>query len=634
MSNRLLATALAAGLAFAHPSAGQALELKETGTLSNTHDVGKLPPVAERVPSEPLIVDLAASGRTTGRHGGKIDTLIGRSKDRRLINVWGYARLVGYTEKLELKPDLLKAVGVEGDKVFTLHLRKGHKWSDGKPFTAEDFRYWWEDISTNDKLSPSGPPKFMIADGKPPKFEVLDATTVRYSWDAPNPLFLSQLAAARPPFIYRPAHYLKQFHIKYGDKEKIAEMAAAAKKRNWASLHNSMDEMYSAKNADIPSLQPWILSEKGNDRRYIMVRNPFYHRVDSTGQQLPYIDQVIMTVSGGGLIPAKAQAGEVDLQARNLAFSDITVLKRGEKNANYKTLLWPIAKGSEMAVFPNLTVKDPVWRKLMRDVRFRHALSLAIDRKGINKSLFYRLASEGNNTVLPKSPMFEKSYLTKWATFDLKKANALLDEIGLTKRREDGIRLLEDGRPLEIIVETAGESQEQLDILELISETWKKAGVKLFAKPSDRDVLRNRLLSGSTLMSVWGGYDNAIPTPAMSPAEYAPASVDTLWGVAWGDYNLSSGKSGEPIDYPPARQLFDLFRKWEASSTDAERAEIWKQMLEIHAEQTLSIGTVSGVRQPVVVSNRLKNVPKVAIYGWDPGAQFGLHRMDEFWMDK
>jgi len=629
--SRLAILALAAALV--PMTAAMGLELKEIPTLAVTHPDGGLPPVAERLPLQPLIVDLPAKGRETGRHGGELRTLIGRSKDRRLINVWGYARLVGYTDKLELEPDILKSVEVSEGRSFTLKLRAGHKWSDGRPFTSEDIRYWWQDIATNDKLSPTGVAKFMEVGGKAPAFTVIDAQTVNFTWTAPNPGFLPTLAKARPPFIYRPAHYLKNFHEKYGDAAFIATEAKKAKKRNWAALHNKMDEMYSAKNAKMPTLQPWVVTNEGSDQRYIMERNPYFHRVDSTGQQLPYFDRIIMTVSSSGLIPAKTQAGESDLQARNLSFSDITVLKQGEKTAGYQTRLWPISKGSQMAIFPNLTVRDPVWRKIMRDKRFRHALSLAIDRKAINNTLFYGFAKTGNNTILPQSPLFHSDLASKWAGLDLAKANGLLDAIGLTEKRGDGVRLLPDGRPLEIIVETAGESREQLDMLELISETWRQIGVKLFAKPTDRDALRKRLLSGATVMSVWQGYDNGIPTADMSPSEFAPVSVDVLWGVAWGDHYLSHGTRGEKADDPQAVHLIELYEKWLASTSRAERQAIWTQMLDLLAEETFSIGTVTGVRQPVVVSNRLKNVPLEAIYGWDPGAHFGLHRMDEFWLD-
>lgn len=607
-----------------------ALDLKETSGLDALGYAG-LPPVAERVPAEPLIVDLESRGRKVGVAGGTVNTLIGRARDVRLINVWGYARLVGYNEKLELVPDILKDVKVEEGRIFTLSLRKGHKWSDGAPFTAEDFRYFFEDVVSNPDLTPSGLPPFLLAGGKGPKFEVIDETTVRYTWEQANPLFLPELALSRPPFIYRPAHYLKQFHEKFGDAAAIAKGVEAQKVRGWAPLHNKMDDMYNAMNPDLPSLQPWVRRTADSDQRFVLVRNPFYHRVDPAGQQLPYVDKVIMTVADGKLIPAKTQAGEAELQARNLSFSDITVLKQGEEQHGYRTLLWPNSKGSEISLLPNLTVKDPVWRDLLRDARFRHALSLGIDRDMINNVLFFGLGQPGNDTVLSMSPLFKDEYKTLWAEYDIEKANALLDEIGLSKRRGDGIRLLPDGRPLEIIVETNGESQTEIDALELVAETWKEIGVKLFSKPSQRDVIRDRGMAGELVMSVGTGFENGIPTGDMPPTDYVPARGDQLTWPTWGDYLETAGKGGEKPDWAPGARLSELYQGWFSAADSAAREKIWQEILQIHADETIHIGLVSEVPQPVVVKG-LENVPEEAIYGWDPGAQFGIHRMDEFWL--
>lgn len=610
-----------------------AVDLQETVTLSNSHGQEDLPPVAERVPENPLVVDLEARGRLPGRHGGDLHTLIGRAKDVRLINVWGYARLVGYNEELELVPDLLEKVDVENGRVFTLHLRKGHKWSDGHPFTSEDFRYFWEDIATNEELSPSGPPDFLTVEDIWPVFEVVDETTVRYSWHKPNPLFLPSLAAARPPFIYRPAHFLKKYHEKYGKPEKIAKWVEDKKVRSWAPLHNGKDRMYKGTDHRIPSLQPWIPKEGNSKQRAIMIRNPYYHRVDKNGLQLPYIDQVVMNVSDGRLVPTKTQAGEAHLQARNLSFSDMTVLKRGEELHEYETVLWPIAKGSAITLYPNLTTTDPSWRKLMRDKRFRHALSLGIDRNMIARVLYFGMAEESNNTVLPQSPLFKEEYREKWTQFDPAKANALLDEIGLNKKRGDGIRLLPDGRPLEIIVESMGESPNELDALELIAETWREIGVALYPKASQRDVVRDRALSGGLVMSIWAGFNNGIATADMPPTELAPVLSSNLNYAQWGAYEETDGQSGEAIDYPPAKKLVELYEEWRDSTEKGERARIWHEMLALRAEETFDIGVISSNRQPVVVHNTLRNVPLEGIYGWDPGAHYGIHRMDEFWFD-
>src|SRR3954466_562833 len=195
-----------------------------------------------------------------------------------------------------------------------------------------------------------------------------------------------------------------------------------------------MDDMFENTNPDLPTLQGWRVMNAAPATRFTFERNPYYHRVDATGQQLPYIDRVIFDVAAGGLMAAKANAGETDLLFRGLSMSDIPVLKEGEKVQGYKTLIWPYARGTELALYPNLNVVDPVWRQLNRDVRFRRALSLGIDRKTLNNALLFGLGTEGNNTVVPESPLFSPELRTLNAEYDPAQASRLLDEMGLTTR--------------------------------------------------------------------------------------------------------------------------------------------------------------------------------------------------------
>ncbi len=617
--------ALIALLALAHP----VLAYIEPPSLAQEVRAGKLPPVDKRLPQQPLVVPLGEAGTQPGRHGGTLNTLAGRSRDTRLFTIYGYARLVGYDRNLNIVPDILEAIDVQEGRIFTLRLRKGHRWSDGHPFTTEDFRYYWEDVANNRELSPSGPPRDMLVDGEPPKFEVLNETTVRYTWAKPNPHFLPRMAGASPLFIFRPAHYLKQFHKKYSAKVQKAEAEGTAKRR-WSAVHNRMDNLYEGDNPDLPTLQPWHNTTRPPADRFVAVRNPYFHRVDERGRQLPYIDRFVLAIADAKLIPAKAGAGDADLQARDLNFNNYTFLKQGEKQNGYRTLLWRPGRGSHVALFPNLNINDPVWRQLLRDVRFRRALSLAIDRSLVNQVLYFGLAVEANNTVLEASPLYRPEYRTLWARYDPKEANRLLDELGL-KRRGTGIRKLPDGRPLEIIVETAGESTEQTDVLELIRETWREVGIKLFSKPSQREAFRNRVFAGETIMSVWSGLENGLPTADTSPDELAPTSQLQLQWPKFGQYYETGGKSGEPPDMREVQQLASLYRDWAAAPTSAEREAVWHEMLKIHAEEQYVIGVVSGVPQPVVARDKLMNVPAQGFYNWDPGAFFGIYHPDTFW---
>lgn len=605
---------------------------QEPPSLAASVAQGVLPPVTDRLPARPLSVELSGEGLAPGRHGGELRTLISNPRDVRYMTVYGYARLIGRNRDLKLVPDILARADNFKDRVFTLHLRPGHKWSDGAPFTSEDFRYFWEDVAMNPELSPNGPGPEFLVDGELPKVEFPDAVTVRYSWAKPYPGFLEMQAQARPLFLYLPAHYLRQFHARYAEPQALAAAVAGAKAQNWQALHRRLDDMYQADNPALPSLQPWVPARTFSGTSYVFERNPYYHRVDRNGRQLPYIDRVILNLADSRLIPAKSNAGESDLQAKGLSFSDVTVLKQGEARSGYRTLLWPISAGSQIALYPNLNFAQPGLRALLRDVRFRRALSLGIDRHLINRLLYFGLAGEANNTVLPQSEFYERRFALQWAMYDPEQAGRLLDEIGLTGRDANGIRQLPDGAPLQIVVETSDATRETGDVLQLIAADWRRIGIGLFIRHSQRETLRANVYSGRSMMSAWTGLDTGIPTGDMSPDELAPLAQDQLQWPFWGQYFQTGGKAGEAPDLESARELLSLAGEWRRAPA-ARRRKIWRRMLEIHADQLFTIGVISGVRQPVVVSKRLRNVPEEAFYGWSPGAYFGVYRPDQFWLE-
>ncbi|HKF71238.1 MAG TPA: ABC transporter substrate-binding protein [Stellaceae bacterium] len=621
----LLAALCFAALPAAH---GQVSDLKETPSLLDAVKAGTLPPVADRMPSEPLVV----RPRDAGTPGGTLHLLMASAKDTRMMVVYGYTRLLTYTPDYKLEPDIAEAVDVEDGRIFTFHLRPGHKWSDGQPFTAEDFRYWFEDVASNKKLYAAGLPEQMLSDGKGPTFEVIDDRTVRYTWAKPNALFLRALAGPDPLYIYAPAHYMRKFNAKYTDEKTLDELVKQNRVRNWTALHTKLLHPYHTDNPDLPVLDPWVLKTKPPADEFVFERNPYFHRVDPAGHQLPYIDSVEIAIADSKIIPAKTGAGESDLQARYLRFDNYTFLKDAEDHNDYTVRLWRTAPGAQLALYPNLNVTDPAWRQLNRDVRFRHALSLAIDRHEINQAIYYGLAIEGQNTVLPESPLYDPADRGAWATYDPKQASRLLDEIGLTKRDGSGIRLLPDGQPLEIVIENAGESTEQSDVLELIRDTWREVGIRLFSKPSQLDIWRRRVYSGATMMSIDKGVENGLVTADMPPDDFVPTTQAQVQWPMWGQYLETKGKSGEAVDIADVQELQKLYKSWFAAKDTSERADAWNKILKIHAGDTFSIGLIAGVPQPVVVSNKLHNVPEEGIFNWMPGAFFGYYHMDTFWL--
>lgn len=612
-------------------SVAQATEkVLEIPSLSEKVDAGALPDMAARLPVEPRRM-LMSGDRTLGQYGGRLRLLMAKPKDIRMMTVYGYARLVAYNLQYQLVPDILQAVEVSEGRRFTLRLREGHKWSDGAAFTSEDFRYYWEQVANNPTLSASGPPKELLVEGKPPAVQFPDASTVIYEWHAPNPRFLPALARPRPLYIYRPAHYLKQFHENFQDEKTLKLAVKKERVRNWASLHFRHDKAYKMTDPDRPSLQPWTNTQAPPAERFVFVRNPYFHRVDAMGRQLPYIDEVVINISSKDLIPAKVSTGEADLQARYLDLSHYTFLKEHEPKSNYRVLNWRGARGSELALYPNLNAKDLVWRTLNQDVRYRRALSMAINRYEINQVIYFGLADQAGNSVIQACPLYEEAAADMWASHNPLEANRMLDALGLEQRNDEGIRLLSDGRPMELIVHTSGDQANGVDTLELIRDHFATVGIKLFIRTSQRDVLKKRVISGEAVLSAGWGLDNALATAEMAPSELAPIYQIQYQWPSWGAH-FESGQ-GEAPSLPAAQQLLDLYARWNRSETTEARKAIWQKMLMLYADHVFSIGTISGVMQPVVVNKRLRNVPDKAWYSWEPGAFFGIYQPDTFFFD-
>ncbi|MXN46624.1 ABC transporter substrate-binding protein [Shinella kummerowiae] len=621
----LLATAFVPGLA--------RTAFAESDYLKPKVEAGELPAVAERMPKTPRIINTAALGGVPGVQGGTARMLIGGQRDVRLMPINSYSRLVGYDRDLKLQADILESFTVEEERIFTFRLREGHKWSSGEPFTADDFRYCWEEVILNRELFKGGPPVDLLVEGKPPTFEMIDPLTVRYRWEKPIPDFLPKLAAPIPLVLALPSAYMRQFHKKFQAADVLEKHIQKQRVDDWRGLHIKMSRQNRPENPDLPTLEAWRPRTAPPAEQFIFDRNPFFHRVDENGVQLPYIDRVVMNVSSPDLISAKTATGESDLQIANLDFADYTLLKEAETIYPLNVVLWKRTLGSRVALIPNLNCGDKGWQKVLRDVRVRRAMSLAINRTEINKAVFYGLGQESANTVLPDSPLFKQDYAKAWASYDPDQANRLLDEAGLDKRDDEGLRLLPDGRSAHLVVESAGESTLETDVLELITDHFRTVGLGLFVRTSQRDIFRSRAIGGEVIMSVWYGLDNGVPTPEMSPSELAPTSDDQYQWPVWGMYFATVKTKGEPPDMPEVQYLVDKYDAWQMTTTDDERTAIWHEMLAHHADQVFTIGTVNGISQPVVRARRMRNVPDKALCGFNPTSFLGVYMPDTFWYE-
>ena len=300
---------------------------------------GKLPPMQERLPETPLVVELDGDGISTGQYGGTLQMRMGKAKDIRMMTVYGYARLIGFNDEYQLVPDFLEKFESEERRIFTLHLRKGHKWSDGHSFYLGGFPLLFRGHRQQQgSFGRAGLPQVLLSNGKAPKFEVIDEHTVRYTWEDPNPAFPLGLAGASPAYIYKPAHFMKRYHEKYADPDTLAKLIEEGSFRNWAAVHTPPWPPVQAGKSG--NADPAALAE--HDGRTVQTLRIQSQPVLPSGRpkrsaialyRRGRVADVLCRSDSG-----KAGAGESDLQARYLSFDDYTFLKQGEEQQIYRVL--------------------------------------------------------------------------------------------------------------------------------------------------------------------------------------------------------------------------------------------------------------------------------------------------------
>ncbi|HRR91843.1 MAG TPA: ABC transporter substrate-binding protein, partial [bacterium] len=371
----------------------------ESPQLTELVRQGKLPSLEERTPKELVIIE---PWEEIGQYGGTWRRAwLGLSDGAGPFKI-AYEHLLRWNvDGSDVVPNIVKKYDVSKDgRNFTFYLREGMKWSDGTPFTTDDIKFWFEDITLNKELTPTFP-SWLTTEGKPCTFKVRDKYTFTVSFSKPNAIFPMQLAYFGG--FVAPAHYLKQFHPKYTDSKKLEEMAKDAGFQFWYQLFGFKNNWL--QNPELPSLWAWKLTSAPTATLMVLERNPYYWKIDPAGNQLPYIDKITHElVQDPEMINMKAVQGDIDMQMRNIRLQNYTLLMENRDKGNYRVFKWTTASGADFMLEPNQNVKDPVLKKLFQDRKFRFALSLAINREEINQLVFLGLGKPRQASLISASP--------------------------------------------------------------------------------------------------------------------------------------------------------------------------------------------------------------------------------------
>ncbi len=600
-------------------------DFHEAPELAERVEAGTLEPVEQRLPKDPLVID---PPQQRGPYGGDWMRYAVGVGDVNSVFFGGrltYDGLVRWCPMGEkILPNLARDWEVkESGRIYIIYLREGVRWSDGEPFTADDIVFWYEHVLLNEEIT-STINREWKAGGEVMDLTKVDDYTIRIAFAEPRSLFIERTLGSRFfDAMLVPRHYMKQFHADFARPEPGEELKEGElprwfrremEERNyhrWPQLYSYMDRW---QNPDKPTLKAWKLHRPPPSRPVVFVRNPYYWKVDPDGRQLPYIDRVSFHIFELEIIAMRAIQGLMPMQKRHIRFDRYALLMENQGVGNYEVRQWIAGSGNDLAIAPNLNHQDPATRELMRDPRFRKALSLALDREMINQARYYGQAQPRQVAASERSPFYDPEYESAYIEYDPERAIELLAEIGLERRR-DGRWLGKDGRPLRFQIDVTNTPSGGDVLVDLVADAWTALGVRADVNRLARPLFTQRRAGRLHDFHVWEGEweDNPIIQPRWHMPYYPGASPFAEEYALWFHTDGESGT--EPSG--DIRRVIERYREIEQELDRQKQIEMFAEISRLNRENLWVIGVLGKAPTPVVVHNHMRNVPDVALSTWE-----------------
>ncbi len=584
----------------------------EAQMLASMVATGELPPLDERLPSDPMVVDDMPDG--VGSFGGTINkNWLGPSNDR-----WGMAKnseeflVMISPDGSGVVPNLAYEMEtLDGARRFRFHLREGLRWSDGDDFTTEDVVFFWEEIVLTELTRPVNP-VFFTGDDERSRVEVVDDYTFDIVHAEPYYNFPIEFTMQIREFFY-PAHYGRTILPAFIGEDEALRNAQA---EGFANL----DQYLAAKTyyfwveSDVPSMRPFVPVNDSNSAIFRTERNPYYWKVDRDGRQLPYADGInYRLVEDVETIILSAISGELDFQDRRIEADAFTTLMENRDRGDYDLIRWVGSAGSNANIALNHAVPDPVLRDIFTDVRFRRALSVAVDRQELVDLVTDGLAIPRQASILPGGAYYSESWERAYAQYDPDLANRLLDEMGLEWDENREWRLRPDGEVLEVVM-TIQTIPGVANPYEIIEDYIRRIGVRWIIRPVDRslreDILQRR--EHQATHTDFQGWNFIV-----RPTAYVPVQPDGTWHGGYYDYITSDGAGG----IEPEGDVAELIAVWDElgqTPLGPERDALARRIVGLHEENLWVIGYYGGAPVISVFSDRLGNRPPDGLIHTDP----------------
>ncbi|HZC28019.1 MAG TPA: ABC transporter substrate-binding protein [Actinopolymorphaceae bacterium] len=608
--------------------------LKEAPELKKLVDAGTLPPVEKRLPETPYVVP--HNWLKQGKYGGAINTVTTASDSGAHAEyMYGHSLLRWLNDGQAIGPGLVESWESNDDaSQWTLHFRKGVKWSDGMPWTTADIMFWWEDMVLNEEHSEVPPDEARSGKGTLMKMTAPDDLTISMSFDAPAPLTADRLAMwvkrGVGPGWMEPKHYMKQFHPRYNKKVP----------KDWATDKGDFDEKRRwFTNPEAPTLTGWRCKSYAEGRKVVFERNPYYWCVAPDGSQLPYIDTIdFNVVENPEVQKLQATKGQINFLYggfTSIFLNDISGLKQSEATTKLKVVLWDAGDGSGSLVFFNQDYYEPKMRGLIRNAKFRQALSHAYNRKDVRKAVYFNTGELTTGTMSPKAIEFHinaegkqvyRSWRDSYVAYDPDKAKTMLDEIGVVDKDGDGKREMPDGTKLNVRLDyqadTAPEHKEKNNLLK---RDWEAIGLNVILNPVPPDGFGDQWRFGKLMTNTtWETGDG--PNCLVYPQWMVPLE-SSRWAPLQGEYynvrgtpkekeeaNVDPFKRTPPRMAPdkggPVEKLWELYDKSKIEPDEMGRHRLVWEMVKVHiTDGPWLMGVCANTPYILLIHSEMKNVP-------------------------
>jgi len=593
---------------------------------------GKLPAVKDRLPENPRVINL--KGSEIGAYGGDFrDPFVGDafwSSQMIFMTIW--RGLVSWNQDYSgWVPNIAEKVDVSADATsYTFHLRKGLKWSDGQPFTADDVLFYINDILGNNELNGGHFPDGILKPGKEaPKVTKTDDLTFTITFDVPYGLFLLKMCTYDGwGFVTAPMHYLKQFHSKYNSADNIKKLIADTKgATDWVTLfqaHSAVgvgaDPAIVSRDTAYPTMFPWVYTQPmGTGTQFVAERNPYYYWVDSKGNQLPYFDRIVGTAyQDDQTMLVDALAGKFDTVA-NTTDKQKPLFAKGQDTSGLKLYPTKSEGGGSVSILFNQT--HPQLGKIFAEKDFRIGMSYAINRKEVIESVYFGQGEPRQISPVESSPLYNKQLTTQYLEYDVDKANAALDKV-LPKKDTDGFRLdPATGKKLSVVfsIQTGDYGLRFGDVALLLKKYYAAVGVDIVIDTITNDALAKKGNENdieATIFTTEGGWGL---TALLDPRYFVPNQGQSYWGDGWQLWYLQPTNKAAVEPPQLIKDQVELYKKATQAATEEDRIKIMGQVLQVAADNFWVIGISSATDGYHPVSAKIGNVMDNWVWGWNPG---------------